>query len=123
MGAPGLVDGDIDSIMGEGAISILSSLELDEVIDLTNGCIYFVQMIHHYRDLSETNLVTIRDLFRFMLALNSRSPTAINYPSGRNSAFASPIPYQEMFFESFHNTSSKEQPFWKGKISSCCQYG
>jgi len=48
--------------MGEGAISIFSSLELDEVIDVTNGCIYIKQMIHHYRDLSETNLVAIRDL-------------------------------------------------------------
>ncbi|KAI3462191.1 hypothetical protein Pfo_018854 [Paulownia fortunei] len=67
----------------ERAIDILSLMELDQVIDefsLSNGSTHIKQMIHHYRDLSETNLVTIRGLFRFILALKSR------YPTGRSSA-------------------------------------
>ncbi|XP_022879695.1 PHD finger protein MALE MEIOCYTE DEATH 1 [Olea europaea var. sylvestris] len=65
------------------AIDILSSLELDQIINdccQKNGCRDVIgQIIRHYRDMSETNLTTIRDLFRFMLTLKSTDP------AGRNS--------------------------------------
>ncbi|GFQ03262.1 phd finger protein male meiocyte death 1 [Phtheirospermum japonicum] len=62
----------------ETAMDILSSLDLDQVIDdfsVTNGCMLIKKMIHHYRTISDNNLVTIRDLFRFMLTLNTIPPT------------------------------------------------
>ncbi|KAL2504454.1 PHD finger protein MALE MEIOCYTE DEATH 1 [Abeliophyllum distichum] len=72
------------------AIEILSSLELDQVINdccQGNGCRDIGQIIRLYRDMSETNLTTIRDLFRFMLTLKSRDPP------GRNSTTLATFTY------------------------------
>ncbi|XP_065850081.1 PHD finger protein MALE MEIOCYTE DEATH 1 [Euphorbia lathyris] len=53
-----------------GAIEILSSLELDQIIhDLKNKEMH--QIINYYRNLSETQLITLRDLLRFMLTVKS----------------------------------------------------
>ncbi|CAI9110380.1 OLC1v1010389C1 [Oldenlandia corymbosa var. corymbosa] len=65
------------------SLELLSSLELDKIIqDLscTERCKEVKHIIRCYRDLSETNLVTLRDLFRFMLTLKSRAE------GGRNAA-------------------------------------
>ena len=60
------------------AIEILTSLELDKIIqDFSNTDQYneIKQIIRHCRDMSETQLVTIRDLLRFMLTVKcSRAP-------------------------------------------------
>lgn len=56
------------------AIEILSSLELDKIIqDFKNSdqCKEMKQIIHYYRDLSETLLMTFKDLLRFMLTVKS----------------------------------------------------
>ncbi|KAL2241114.1 PHD finger protein MALE MEIOCYTE DEATH 1 [Sesamum indicum] len=82
----------------ERATDILSSVELDQLIDdfsITNGCSHIEQIIHHYRDMSETNLVTIRDLLRFMLEHKPTVPTArystrISW-SAKKLAFPTPI--------------------------------
>ncbi|KAI8536548.1 hypothetical protein RHMOL_Rhmol10G0265900 [Rhododendron molle] len=61
----------------EKALEILSLLELDKIThDFTTGSLFrdFKHIIHYYRDLSETKLITLRDLLRFMLALKSRVP-------------------------------------------------
>ncbi|KAH7849367.1 hypothetical protein Vadar_016836 [Vaccinium darrowii] len=61
----------------EKAVEIVSLLELDEITqDFTTAALYrdFKRIICYYRDLSETKLVTIRDLIRFMLTLKSRVP-------------------------------------------------
>ncbi|XP_022766322.1 PHD finger protein MALE MEIOCYTE DEATH 1 [Durio zibethinus] len=58
------------------AIEILSSHELDKTIqDFSDRdqCRRIKCMVQHYRDLSESQLVTIRDLFKFMLTIKSRS--------------------------------------------------
>ncbi|XP_060183792.1 PHD finger protein MALE MEIOCYTE DEATH 1 [Lycium barbarum] len=58
----------------EKAIEMLSSVELDQVIDdfrYTSKSNVMKQMIVSYRGLSNTPLITIRDLFRFMLAVKS----------------------------------------------------
>ncbi|XVF37059.1 hypothetical protein REPUB_Repub19eG0113200 [Reevesia pubescens] len=58
------------------AIEILSSHELDKIIqDFCDReqCGQIKFMVQHYRDLSESQLVTIRDLFKFMLTIKSRS--------------------------------------------------
>ncbi|KAL3845091.1 hypothetical protein ACJIZ3_002494 [Penstemon smallii] len=80
----------------ETAIEILSSLKLDHVIKeltLTNGLTHIEQLIQHYRELSQTNVVTVRDLFKFMLSLKSRSttrPSSTAFPT-KTSAFSVPI--------------------------------
>lgn len=51
------------------AIDILSSIELDKIIqDFSNTNRYreIKQVIRYYQDLSETQLITIRDLLRVM---------------------------------------------------------
>ncbi|KAL3525039.1 hypothetical protein ACH5RR_013411 [Cinchona calisaya] len=68
----------------ERAIEVLSSLKLDVVIHdfgFTDRFEEIKQIICCYRELSETDLITMRDLFRFMLTLKSRaevSKTAIS---------------------------------------------
>ncbi|KAI3665157.1 hypothetical protein L6452_43778 [Arctium lappa] len=55
------------------ALQILSSLELDIIVhNLQHFSIK--KIICRYRDLSDTELFTIQDLFRFMLALKFRTP-------------------------------------------------
>ncbi|XVF64432.1 hypothetical protein PTKIN_Ptkin09bG0169200 [Pterospermum kingtungense] len=72
------------------AIEILSSHELDKIIqDFSerDQCRQIQCMVQHYRDLSESQLITIRDLFKFMLTIKSCSTmrkklvTATNAPS------------------------------------------
>ncbi|CAA0836804.1 PHD finger protein MALE MEIOCYTE DEATH 1 [Striga hermonthica] len=61
----------------ESAMDVFSSLGLEQVMDdfsFTSESTPIKQMIHHYRGMSETNLVTIRDLFRFMLTLKTKPP-------------------------------------------------
>lgn len=68
----------------ESAMDLLSSLEFDRVIEdlsFVNSWVDIKQMIHRYRDISGTNLVTIRDLFRFMLTVKSTTPTPAIIPS------------------------------------------
>ncbi|XP_041002433.1 PHD finger protein MALE MEIOCYTE DEATH 1 [Juglans microcarpa x Juglans regia] len=66
------------------AIEVLSSLELDKTIqDFSNleKRREIKQLILHYRYMSETQLVTIKDLLRFMLTIKSRAPLQINKPA------------------------------------------
>ncbi|XP_051141119.1 PHD finger protein MALE MEIOCYTE DEATH 1 [Andrographis paniculata] len=75
------------------AIECLSSIELDQVVDdfsLAIGCTSIKQIIHHYRDMSDADLVTIRDLFRFMLSLKSTAPSA-TFPSWSGKKLTFPI--------------------------------
>ncbi|XP_054795208.1 PHD finger protein MALE MEIOCYTE DEATH 1-like [Prosopis cineraria] len=61
----------------DAAIELLSSLELDEVVQCFSNTIRhkeIKQIIRHYRDMSETQLITIKDLLRFMLTVKSRAP-------------------------------------------------
>lgn len=54
------------------ALEILSSLELDKIIhdvDETDRGIEMKQIIRHYRNLSETQLITLKDLLKFMLTV------------------------------------------------------
>ncbi|GMY38214.1 PHD finger protein MALE MEIOCYTE DEATH 1 [Fagus crenata] len=63
------------------AIEILSSLELDQIIQdfsNTDQCRDIKQIIRHCRNMSETQLVTIKDLLRFMLTVKSRAPLKLN---------------------------------------------
>ncbi|KAL5743540.1 hypothetical protein ACOSQ2_026656 [Xanthoceras sorbifolium] len=58
------------------AIEILSSLELDKIIrdfSGTDRCQEIKQIFRCYRDMSETQLITLRDLLRFMLTVKSRA--------------------------------------------------
>ncbi|KAA8524837.1 hypothetical protein F0562_011260 [Nyssa sinensis] len=59
------------------AIEMLSSLTLDQIIrdfGNTKQRQEIKRIIHRYRDLSETQLITIRDLLRFVLTLKSLAP-------------------------------------------------
>lgn len=59
------------------AIELLSSLELDEVLQYFSKTIChkeIKEIIRYYRDMSETQLITIKDLLRFMLTVKSRAP-------------------------------------------------
>ena len=64
------------------AIEILTSLEIDKIIqDFSNTDQYkeIKQIICHCIDMSETQLLTIRDLLRFMLIVKSfRVPLQLN---------------------------------------------
>ncbi|XP_059639747.1 PHD finger protein MALE MEIOCYTE DEATH 1-like [Cornus florida] len=65
----------------ERAIDILSSMELDKVIqDFSHTKPYrdVRQIILCYRNLSETQLNTIRDILKFMLTVKSRAPQLIS---------------------------------------------
>ncbi|KAM7277868.1 hypothetical protein ACFE04_005002 [Oxalis oulophora] len=58
----------------DSAIEFLGSLELDKIIqDFSDTDQYkeIKQIIHYYRDRSETHLLTTKDLFRFMLTVKS----------------------------------------------------
>ena len=64
------------------AIENLTSLELVKIIqDFSNTDQYkeIKQIIHHCRDMSETQILTIKDLLRFMLTVkSSRAPLQLN---------------------------------------------
>lgn len=54
------------------ALEILSSLELDKImhdVDDTDRGTEMKQIIRHYRNLSETQLITLKDLLKFMLTV------------------------------------------------------
>lgn len=60
------------------ALEILSSLKLDKIIEdfaQTEQYKEIKRIIRHYRDLSETQLITIRDVLKFMLTVKSSTPT------------------------------------------------
>ncbi|KAK9121845.1 hypothetical protein Syun_019462 [Stephania yunnanensis] len=57
----------------DAAIRVLTSLSLDEFI-VDSDCSQTKQIIRIYREASETQLITISDLFRFMLTLKATSP-------------------------------------------------
>lgn len=59
------------------ALDVLSSLELDNIIQDftdTDQCKEIRQIIRFYRKMSETQLITIRDMLKFMLTIKSSSP-------------------------------------------------
>ncbi|KAL3629065.1 hypothetical protein CASFOL_027126 [Castilleja foliolosa] len=116
----------------ETAMDILSSLELDQVIDdfsVRNGCTLIKKMIHHYRTMSDTNLVTIRDLFRFMLTLKTISPTGrysatsvIQSPtrSGKEVAFSTP--FTRCSFKYSTRVAVRNCSVGKEKIAKCRKF-
>ncbi|KAK9090678.1 hypothetical protein Sjap_023855 [Stephania japonica] len=57
----------------DAAIRVLTSLSLDEFI-VDSDCSKVKQIIRIYGEASETKLITISDLFRFMLTLKATSP-------------------------------------------------
>ncbi|XP_015869864.3 PHD finger protein MALE MEIOCYTE DEATH 1 [Ziziphus jujuba] len=60
------------------ALEILSSLKLDKIIEdfvETEQFKEIKKIIRHYRDLSETQLITMRDMLKFMLTIKSSTPT------------------------------------------------
>lgn len=59
------------------AIETLGSLVLDDIVRDLSKTKYqkdFKQMIRFYRDMSETHIITLRELLRFMLTVKSRRP-------------------------------------------------
>ncbi|XP_021864018.1 PHD finger protein MALE MEIOCYTE DEATH 1 [Spinacia oleracea] len=59
------------------AVEVLSSIDLDDLIcnlPKSNKTADVKQIIYSYRNLSETRLITLRDLLRFMLTLKSKTP-------------------------------------------------
>lgn len=92
------------------AIDILSSIELDKIIQdfsNTNRCREIKQVIRYYQDLSETQLITIRDLLRVMLTLKSQAPAQ------RKSIMATALFY---FFKTFNQKSPAKQGSCERKI-------
>lgn len=78
------------------AIETLGSLELDEIVqDLSKTKHHkeIKQMVRSYRDMSESQIITIRDLLRFMLTIKSRAPkskvTVTSSAAATSSAFIS----------------------------------
>ncbi|KAE8037902.1 hypothetical protein FH972_010455 [Carpinus fangiana] len=63
------------------AIKDLSSLQLDQIVkDFgdTDKCREIKQIFRHYKDMSETPLMTLKDLLGFMLTIKSYAPLHIN---------------------------------------------
>ncbi|KAL3527434.1 hypothetical protein ACH5RR_012090 [Cinchona calisaya] len=102
----------------ERAIEGLSSLKLDKVIhdfSFTERCKEIKLIISCYRELSETNLITIRDLFRFMLALKSRAEMR------RNAAVSTATePLHSSRF--FAKATLLDQSFGKEKSGKCRKF-
>ncbi|KAL8472341.1 hypothetical protein ACS0TY_028904 [Phlomoides rotata] len=112
----------------ERAMDMLSSLELDQVIDdfsLTNVSSDIKQMIHHYRDMSDTNLLTIRDLFKFMLNLrytpSSTRYFAQSWSSEKKLIFSTPIQRCSIRF-SRTGPLLRSNPFRKEKPTKCRKF-
>ncbi|PIN01011.1 PHD Zn-finger protein [Handroanthus impetiginosus] len=115
----------------ERAMDILSSLELDEVIDdcsLTNGCTTIKQVIQQYRNMSENSLVTIRDLFRFMLSLKSTasiarySTTCTMLPSWSGKKLSFVTPFKRCSTKFSTRFALKKSPFQKEKSTKCRKF-
>jgi len=63
------------------AMKDLCSLDLDQIVkDFSDAdkCREINQLIHHYRDMSETQLMTLNDLLGFMLTIRSHAHVHIN---------------------------------------------
>ncbi|KAK4804269.1 hypothetical protein SAY86_004086 [Trapa natans] len=71
------------------AVELLSSLRLERIIEeFTGQSKEIKKIVQHYRDMSETTLITIRDLLRFMLTVKSR----VNLQNKITAASPSPQP-------------------------------
>lgn len=114
----------------ERALDVLSSLELDQVIDdfsLSNGGTHIKQMIHHYRDRTNTDLVTVRDLLRFLLTVKSRSPTAryapcsATFPSWPRKELAFHTPIKRCSLKFSTRLGVRSCPFGKEKKPVKCR--
>ncbi|KAG9129203.1 hypothetical protein Leryth_006405 [Lithospermum erythrorhizon] len=77
----------------DSALEITSSMPLDQIISdfsFDNSWKNIKQIIEYYRKLSETSLITLRDLFRFMLSPKSRIAFGlVGYHSTSNVSFPS----------------------------------
>ncbi|EPS59525.1 hypothetical protein M569_15279, partial [Genlisea aurea] len=66
------------------AMDVLSSLELDQAIEdfaATDKWMQIKQIVHHYREMSSASLVTLRDLFGYLLTSKPTiMPTAASFP-------------------------------------------
>ncbi|CAM8954704.1 unnamed protein product [Rhodiola kirilowii] len=63
------------------AVEALSSIQLDKIISDFSECPKIKLVISHYRYVSETQLLTIRDLLRFTLTLKAATPHLYQSPS------------------------------------------
>ncbi|KAL6543491.1 hypothetical protein OROHE_010113 [Orobanche hederae] len=98
------------------AMDVLSSLDLDQVIDnfsLTNECTLIKQMIRHYRDMSGTNLLTLRDLFRFMLTL--KTTPSFSKPTWPLTEIALTAPFEQRSSKVSTRLAGKKCPLGKDK--------
>ena len=96
------------------AIDILTSLELEKIIqDFSNTDQYkeIKQIIRHCRDMSETQLLTIRDLLRFMLTVKS-SHAALQL----NSDTAAKINELELKYERKRDRTMGEVGGWDQRL-------
>ncbi|AES99203.2 PHD finger protein MALE meiocyte DEATH protein [Medicago truncatula] len=117
------------------AIEILGSLVLDDIVrDLSKTKYHkdVKQMIRFYRDMSETHIITIRELLRFMLTIKSRrpvskmtvtfsSPNAVSdtdSPSCSTSAFMSRNASKPVLSSSRSNFTMKEKSARYKKFST-----
>ncbi|KAE8697186.1 Detected protein of unknown function [Hibiscus syriacus] len=92
------------------AIEILSSKKLDKIIQDFSDRAQRRQikcMVQHYRDLSESQLVTIRDLFKFMLTIKSRCALQKKLVAGTTAPSASV--QKNSISLSLHKDNSKEK--------------
>ncbi|KAF7816318.1 PHD finger protein MALE MEIOCYTE DEATH 1 [Senna tora] len=112
------------------AIELVSSLELDEVLQYFSKTIChkeIKQIIRYYRDMSETQLITIKDLLRFMLTIKSRAPppkkaapptsTFISRNSTRNAISSKPNPMKEksVRYKKFSSAVSNMDSRWPAR--------
>ncbi|KAK3039344.1 hypothetical protein RJ639_028744 [Escallonia herrerae] len=98
------------------AVEILSSLDLDKIIQdfqSTDQDKKVKHIIQFYRDLSVTQLVTIRDLLRFVLTLKSCASTK------RTSAIE--VPAQHSRSRSSARTAALSKPVVKGRCGLKCK--
>ncbi|XP_057492136.1 PHD finger protein MALE MEIOCYTE DEATH 1 [Actinidia eriantha] len=103
----------------EKAVEILSSLELNKIIqDFSTTSQYgdLKHMFRHYRDLSETRLVTIRDLLRFILTLKSRVPFQ------REKAVSCTLPPSSSSSRTMTRTALQNKTFAKEKSVKCRKF-
>ncbi|OMO57174.1 Zinc finger, PHD-type [Corchorus olitorius] len=102
------------------AIEILSSLELDKVIQDFSEREQWRQIkgiIQHYRDLSESQLVTMRDLLKFVLTIKSRSAVQNKLVAATSSSAPSASTQKNAIRVSFHKKGSLKE-----KSSKCKRF-
>ncbi|MED6110595.1 hypothetical protein PIB30_044515 [Stylosanthes scabra] len=101
------------------AIEGLGSLELDEIMrDLSKTKFHkeIKQIIRNYRDMSETQITTLRDLLRFMLTVKSRVPFSkitVNYTAPSSSAFNSRNSTKQAFLSRSNLAKEKSAKYKK----------